>query len=172
LSGAGIAAGEQTPEIARFSIRKRKERPEPMIRSANRIARLTMAGSVVLPTALPGLSAIRSDQPIQGWPAMEGADIATLLNQAQSLPTSDMAVGDQPYCAVNDEISSTLKHDFNEAPVDVSRRDGTELWGSDQMGTWTLVATRPDDTSCIIASGIGYDDRKAAEVYYTTAGLS
>ena len=39
------------------------------------------------------------------------------------------------------------------------------------MGTWTLVATRPDDTSCIIASGIGYDDRKAAEVYYTTAGL-
>lgn len=142
-----------------------------MTRSANRLARLTMAGSVVLLTAMPALSITRSDQPVQSWSAMKGVEIAALLDQAQDLPTSDMAVDDQPYCAVDDEIHATLKHDFNEAPIDASHGKGTQLWGSDQMGTWTLVATRPDDTSCIIASGIGFDQGKDVDIYYKTAGL-
>ena len=142
-----------------------------MTRPAHRLARLTLAGSVMLLTAIPALSATRPDQPVQAWSAMEGVEVAALLDQAQDLPTSDMAVGDQPYCAVDEEIQATLKHDFNEAPVDASRKPGTELWGSDQMGTWTLVATRPDETSCIIASGIGFDQGKDVEVYYRTAGL-
>lgn len=141
-----------------------------MSRTAHRIVKLFTAGSVMLLTAVPALSATRSDQPVQGWSAMAGVDIATLLDRAQDLPETDMAVGDQPYCADDPEIHRTLKSDFSETRVDASHQ-GTELWGSDQMGTWTLVAPRGDQTSCIIASGIGYDDQQDVEVYYQTAGL-
>lgn len=142
-----------------------------MYRTANRISRLGMAGSVALLMAMPAYSAIRSDQPVQGWSAMAGIDTATLLQQAQDMPTSDMAVGDQPYCADDSEIHQTLTQDFSENRIDAQQHAGTELWGSDQMGTWTLVAPRKDNTSCIIASGIGFDEEKSVEVYYTTAGL-
>ncbi|MCZ0961369.1 hypothetical protein [Paracoccus benzoatiresistens] len=142
-----------------------------MTRTAARIARLGMAGSVSLLMAMPAVSATRPDQPVQAWPAMSGVDTATLLEQAQDLPTSDMAVGDQPYCADDAEIHRTLKHDFNEAPVPSDGHAATELWASQQMGTWTLVAPRKDDTSCIIASGIGYDTARDVDVYYQTVGL-
>lgn len=142
-----------------------------MTRIANRIACLGMAGSVMAAMAMPAVSATRPDQPVQAWSAMAGVDAATLLEQAQDLPTSDMAVGDQPYCADDAEIHQTLKHDFNEAPVPGDGHAATELWASQQMGTWTLVAPRRDDTSCIIASGIGYDTARDVDVYYSTAGL-
>lgn len=142
-----------------------------MTRIANRIASLGMAGSVVALMAMPAVSATRPDQPVQAWSAMVGVDAATLLEQAQDLPTSDMAIGDQPYCADDAEIHQTLKHDFDEAPVPGDDHAATELWASEQMGTWTLVAPRRDDTSCIIASGIGYDSARDVDVYYRTAGL-
>ncbi|SNR33130.1 hypothetical protein [Paracoccus sediminis] len=142
-----------------------------MTRIAHRIARLGLAGSVVALMAVPAVSATRPDQPVQAWPAMAGVDTATLLEQAQDMPTSDMAVGDQPYCAADAEIRLTLKQDFNESPVPGDGHAATELWASDQMGTWTLVAPRADDTSCIIASGIGYDTARDVNVYYQTAGL-
>jgi hypothetical protein len=142
-----------------------------MTRNANRLASSLMAGSVALLTALPALAAARADRPVEAWSALEGVPIPALLQQAQDLPVSDMAVGDQPYCAKDREIQQTLKHDFDEKPVDASQHAGTQLWGSQQMGTWTLVAPRPDDTSCIIASGIGYQDSRDVKVYYRTAGL-
>lgn len=147
-----------------------------MTRIASRIARLGLAGSVVLSMAMPAVSATRPDQPVQAWPAMAGVPIEVLLERAQTLPVSDMAAGDQPYCAADAEIHQTLKHDFAESPVagagqDTTAQDTTELWASDQMGTWTLVAPRADGTSCIIASGIGYDAGRDTDVYFHTAGL-
>ena len=142
-----------------------------MTRIAIRIARFGMAGSVAALVALPAASATRPDQPVQAWPAIAGVDTATLLEQAQDLPVSDMAVGDQPYCAADAEIHQTLQQDFNETPVPGDGHAATELWASDQMGTWTLVVPRKDDTSCIIASGIGYDTARDVDVYYQTAGL-
>ncbi|MBM3603985.1 MAG: hypothetical protein FJX25_04330 [Alphaproteobacteria bacterium] len=142
-----------------------------MTRIAPRLARLGMAGSVALLTAMPALAASRPDQPVQGWSAMQGTDPATLLNDVQTMPLSAVAVDDQPYCATDDEIAQTLATDFNEQPIDTAGAGGTELWGSDLMGTWTLVAARDDDTSCIIASGIGYSDEKSADLFYRTAGL-
>lgn len=142
-----------------------------MPRIANRIARLGLAGSVVALMAVPAVSATRPDQPVQAWSAMAGVDAATLLDRAEDLPVSDMAVGDQPYCASDAEIGQTLRHDFNESPVPGDGHGATELWASEQMGTWTLVAPRQDRTSCIIASGIGYDSARDVTVYYRTAGL-
>lgn len=138
--------------------------------TASRIARLCAAGSVLLLTAVPSLSSNRADQPVQSWSAMAGMDVLTLLEQAQTMPLSELAVEDQPYCAENSEIHEALRGDFDETRVDRSHQ-GTELWGSDRMGTWTLVAPRADSTSCIIASGVGFDSRIDVEVYYTTAGI-
>lgn len=142
-----------------------------MFRIAQRTASLMMAGSVALLIAAPAQSATRPDQPIQGWSAMDGVAAGALLKQARRMPTSDMALVDQPYCAENAEIHATLKQDFNESRVDASQHEGAELWGSDQMGTWTLVAPREDATSCIIASGIGFTSARDVELYYRTAGL-
>ena len=138
---------------------------------ADRIVRLGLAGSVVLLGAMPAFSASRSDQPLQVWSAMQGIAPAALLEDVHALPLSEMAIDDQPYCAADQEIAETLTTDFNEVPVDHSDDSGTELWGSDQLGTWTLVAPRADDTSCIIASGIGFTADRQTEAYYTVAGL-
>lgn len=142
-----------------------------MFRIAQRTASLMMASSVALLIAAPAQSATRPDQPVQGWSAMDGVAAGALLKQAGQMPVSDMAVGDQPYCAGDSEIHATLKHDFNETRVDDGQHEGAELWGSDQMGTWTLVAPRTDATSCIIASGIGFTSGRDVELYYRTAGL-
>lgn len=142
-----------------------------MCRTTNRIARLTVIGSVALLLAAPSHAAVRSDQPVQSWPAMMGVDTPSLLQQAQDLPTSDMAIGEQPYCAHDSEIQQTLSQDFHEDRIDDKAHQGTELWGSDKLGTWTLVAPRSDNTSCIIASGIGFDKKRDIEVYYRNAGL-
>lgn len=141
-----------------------------MTRIANRTARLTMASSIALLTAMPALGASRADRPVQGWTTTKGLDIPALPDRARDTPASDMAVGDRPYCAEDREIRHTLQQDFAEKPVDASHEDA-ELWGSEQMGTWTLVAPREDKTSCIIASGIGYHPAKDVEIYYRTAGL-
>ena len=49
--------------------------------------------------------------------------------------------------------------------------DGTQLWGSDVMGTWTVVLSRPDDTQCVIASGIGYAAGENPATYLAKVGL-
>lgn len=144
-----------------------------MTRTAPRTARLGLAGSAALLLALPtlALASNRADQPVESWSAMAGVEVATLLDQVDDLPLSELAIDDQPYCAADDEIAYTLSHDFAEIPVLTAGLGGTELWASDLMGTWTLVAPRADDTSCIIASGIGFDEDRDANVYYSSAGL-
>lgn len=137
----------------------------------DRIVRLGIAGSVALLSAMPALSASPSDPTVQVWSAMQGTEPAALLASVDSLPVSELAIDDQPYCAADHEIAATLEQDFSEHPVDLDGDSGTELWGSDLMGTWTLVAPREDDTSCIIASGIGFTTDKTAEAFYTVAGL-
>ena len=110
---------------------------------------------------------------VEAWPAMAGVETAALLVAAQELPLSDHAIDDQPYCAPDREIAATLMHDFNESLVETAGHEGlaTALWGSEQMGTWTLVAQREDASSCIIASGIGFDPAAGAETFYRVAGL-
>ncbi|MCQ0969194.1 hypothetical protein MLD63_01925 (plasmid) [Paracoccus sp. TK19116] len=124
--------------------------------------------------AAPAHAVPQPDAPVRAWSAMAGQPVPVLLRQAQDMPTSDMAVGDQPYCAADAEIEQTLDHDFAETLIDAGGHQGmgTELWGSEQMGTWTLVAARDDGVSCIIASGTGYSPQNEAVEYYTVAGLN
>ena len=63
-----------------------------------------------------------------------------------------------------------LDAEFGETLV-LAKRDGLRLWGSDEMGTWTMVFERHDGSSCIVASGIGYQDGTDPSVIFRTAGL-
>lgn len=142
-----------------------------MTRIAHGIAPLSLAGSVALLTALPAIPATQSDPTADARPARSGMAATEGLDLAGDPPATDMVVGDRPYCADNKEIHGVLKADFNETPVDRQTHEGAHLWGSRQLGTWTLVAPRDDATSCIIASGIGYSSGRDVEDYYETAGL-
>ncbi|MBK4217599.1 hypothetical protein JJJ17_16840 [Paracoccus caeni] len=138
-----------------------------MKHAKNPLARLVLAGGAALIVSMPVHAAIRAEQPLQEqtMPALS-PEITS-----GDMPTADMAIGEEPYCADHIEIRRTLTHDFSEDHVDSHDPDGTELWGSAQMGTWTLVEPMRDGTSCIIASGTGFDGKREAETYYFSAGL-
>lgn len=138
--------------------------------NASRIASLSLA---LLVSA--GATHARPDthQTIRGWSAVDETEAATLLERAADLPLIDMATSDQPYCADHAQISRTLQHDFSEKIVASGQFSGlgAQLWGSDQLGTWTLVAPRGDGNSCIIASGIGFQQERDSRAYFALAGL-
>ena len=97
-------------------------------------------------------------------------DPRAVRDMARDLPTSDQAAVDQPWCAPDAEVETSLRHDFEEERVASNGRD-TALWGSALMGTWTVVLERPDATSCVIASGIGFRDGTSPDAYFTRVGL-
>ncbi|MBD9526631.1 hypothetical protein [Paracoccus sp. PAR01] len=106
----------------------------------------------------------------RGWSAVAGMEPQAVREMARRLPLSEQASGDQPWCGHDAEIAQTLSDDFGESRIATNAND-TALWGSDLMGTWTVVLERPDATSCVIASGIGFSDAQSPQSYFTKAGL-
>ncbi|WP_134679615.1 hypothetical protein [Paracoccus ravus] len=106
----------------------------------------------------------------RGWSAIAGTEPRAVRDMARELPVSDQATADQPWCAASDEIAQSLSEDFEEEKVATNGSD-TALWGSDMMGTWTVVLERPDATSCVIASGIGFSADQGPRRYFVQAGL-
>lgn len=107
----------------------------------------------------------------QGWSAVSGVDPRAVRELARNLPVSEDATGDQPWCSHNAQIEAALSHDFEEEKIATNARD-TALWGSQMMGTWTMVLERPDQTSCIIASGIGFSEQASPDAYFVRVGLN
>lgn len=142
----------------------------------NRLAALALAGATLLPAAaFPAVESFRgADTQPRGWSAVAGSDTASVIEMAAALPATDMGEGNSPYCDTDPAIARTLAQDFGESLIDGSKIDGNDaqLWGSPVMGTWTLVLARPDATSCIVASGIGFRDNANPDVYYAKAGLA
>lgn len=145
-------------------------------RTPIRLAALALGASMLLPPA--AMSAIESyrapNVEPRGWSAVAGSDTASVIEMAATLPAGAMGAGDTPYCDHDPEIARTLSHDFGESLIDGARIDGrdAQLWASPALGTWTLVLARPDATSCIVASGIGYRDQTNPDLYYAKAGLA
>lgn len=106
----------------------------------------------------------------RGWSAIAGMDPRAVRDMARGLPLSDQAMGDQPWCARDAEIETALQDDFDEQKIATNARD-TALWGSEVMGTWTVVLQRDDATSCVIASGIGFSRAVNPQTYFTKVGL-
>jgi hypothetical protein len=81
---------------------------------------------------------------------------APAMSQQTQQPAQQSAL-----CGVRTEIISKLSKDFKEAPMAVGMVDQTnvlEIFVSD-LGTWTILATRPDGTSCIVSAGEGWDSK-------------
>ncbi|WP_134724799.1 hypothetical protein [Paracoccus luteus] len=110
-------------------------------------------------------------QPVKGWSAVAGLSGAEVLDMARTLPRTADAAGDQPWCDSAAAVQQSLDAEFDERMV-TRRGDGTQLWGSDVMGTWTVVLARADQTNCIIASGIGYQDGANPGTFYAQVGLT
>ncbi len=59
-------------------------------------------------------------------------------------------------CAAHDKMTKLLGTKFTEAPRSLGlAADGKvlEVFSTDNGGTWTMVVTAPEGTSCIVASG-------------------
>ena len=62
----------------------------------------------------------------------------------------------QSNCAARDRVVKTLEEDYSEAFAGGGLQSATkiiEVWFSEEHGTWTVLMTRPDGTSCVMASG-------------------
>lgn len=59
-------------------------------------------------------------------------------------------------CAARGEVVAKLAHRFGETlrSVGLQRAEGlVEVYASEKTGTWTILVTRPDGMSCLLAAG-------------------
>jgi len=79
--------------------------------------------------------------------------VASLLVGTLTMPSSGSA---ETVCAMRDSMISKLKEKYGEAERGMGL-SGTkavvEVWSSDKTGTWTIVMTRPDGVTCVVAAG-------------------
>ena len=93
-----------------------------------------------------------------------------VIDLAATLPAGVSDAG-TPWCDATSEIAGALGSEFGERLV-LSKQGGLHLWGSAEMGTWTMLLTRPDQTSCVVASGTGYHDSTDPAAIFRQAGLN
>ncbi len=56
-------------------------------------------------------------------------------------------------CMPQNEMKSALIDWYGEQPVPGQGKDNSQLWASEQAGTWTLVKTMADGNACVMAQG-------------------
>lgn len=135
---------------------------------------VAVLGTVIALTGTQSFSAItsRADNMAnpRGWSAVAGMDVQSVIDLAQKLPLSSDTNEDQPYCAQSGQLARALHDDFDEVLI-AHGAQGTSLWGSQAMGTWTLTLNRADRTSCVVASGVGFTKHANPMQFYHQAGL-
>ena len=82
-------------------------------------------------------------------PALSAAMLAgPALAQDRGTPLST--------CGDQEHVASYLRDNFNEVPVSLGlQADGRmlQVFASEESGTWTMVTTSPNGTTCIIGAG-------------------
>ncbi|WP_322867414.1 hypothetical protein U5922_015205 [Aquicoccus sp. G2-2] len=78
-------------------------------------------------------------------------------------------------CATRDQVVSRLQQEFYEELTAGGLQDSgaagvVEVWSSPQTGTFTVMMTRPDGVSCILATGTDWYEPKAQARMQQTAG--
>ncbi|HWL57365.1 MAG TPA: hypothetical protein VNQ78_11955 [Paracoccus sp. (in: a-proteobacteria)] len=141
------------------------------------LTRKALAASLVAMMALPAgqaasatLTREENAASPRGWSAVAGMAPEAVREMARSLPVSPDAAPDRPWCDRDAEVEAALRQEFGEEKIATNAQD-TALWGSELMGTWTMVLERPDATSCVIASGIGFSDGESPQAYFVKVGL-
>ena len=73
----------------------------------------------------------------------------------------------QSICADRNIIVERLKSGFHESYQGAGLQSTTsliEIWSSDETGSWTMLLSKADGTSCVIASGVNWQFNQEAEV--------
>lgn len=68
-------------------------------------------------------------------------------------------------CAARGEVVAKLAQRFGETlrSVGLQRADGlVEVYASEKTGTWTILVTRPDGMSCLLAAGELWEEEPKA----------
>ncbi len=71
-------------------------------------------------------------------------------------------VAAQTACADREHVVARLAEYYGEKLDALGLRTDRELieiWSSDQDGTWTILMTLPDGTSCVVAFGTGWTSK-------------
>lgn len=72
---------------------------------------------------------------------------------------------DQAFCGSTWDVTDSLAHDFAETAQETWVHGADlvlQLWASDTMGTWTLLHVGQDGFSCVVSSGMGWNDGVSA----------
>lgn len=72
----------------------------------------------------------------------------------------------QTNCAARDTVIEKLASGYGEVFSGGGLQNSSaifELWHSEEQGTWTILLTRADGTSCIMASGTNWRDALPAK---------
>lgn len=67
----------------------------------------------------------------------------------------------QQACAERDKVLRKLESAFGETRQSIglgANNDVVEVFASAETGSWTITVTRPDGTTCLIASGQAFED--------------
>ena len=90
--------------------------------------------------------------------------IALLLFAAAAAPALTSPALAQAQCGPREQIVKSLGENFKETPIGMGvTQPGQvlELFAS-SSGSWTMVVTTPNGTSCLIAAGENWDTVRAA----------
>lgn len=84
---------------------------------------------------------------------------------AAVIATVALPAGAQTLCGPRDKLIERLESQYGETQRAVGLK-GTkalfEIWASEK-GTWTVLMTRPDGTTCPLAEGTDWRDIEAAD---------
>ena len=85
---------------------------------------------------------------------------ALLIGMAGAIPTTSAVAADGPPCGPRKALTKKLEQAYGETRQGVGLTGGQvlfEVWTSEK-GTWTLLLTRPDGKSCVMAVGEDWQD--------------
>ncbi len=72
------------------------------------------------------------------------------------IATSTASAVAMPHCGSRDHVIASLSDTYSERHIASGFQSSAglmEVWASDVDGTWTILLTRPDGQTCVVASG-------------------
>ena len=85
---------------------------------------------------------------------------ALLIGMVGAVPTTSAVAEGGPPCGPRKALTKKLEQAYGETRQGVGLTGGQalfEVWAS-ETGTWTLLLTRPDGRSCVMAVGENWQD--------------
>jgi hypothetical protein len=95
---------------------------------------------------------------------MRIAALVALVPLALLPPTTGRAA--EPTCHRYDQVVTHLGRKYQEVPVGRGLQTNgqlLQLFASRRTGTWTVISTKPDGTTCVVAAGEDWEETFALQ---------